>query len=122
MILVELVILKLVAAVVPNLTEVAAPRLLPRITTVVPPEIGPWAGVKEVMVGIVPTKEKLVDEVPVPETLVTEILTVPAACGLVLAKILVDPVTWKVVAAVVPNLTAVAPVQVVPEIVTVAPP
>ena len=50
------------------------------------------------------------------------ILTVPAAWDFVLATILVVPVTWKLVAAVVPNLTDVAPVKLVPVIVTVVPP
>jgi hypothetical protein len=49
-------------------------------------------------------------------------LTVPAACALVLATTLVVPVTEKLVAVVVPNLTEVAPFRLVPVIVTVVPP
>ena len=50
------------------------------------------------------------------------IMTVPAAWGAVLAMILVVPVTLKVVAGVVPNLTDVAPFRLVPVMVTVVPP
>ena len=49
-------------------------------------------------------------------------MTVPAGCALVLAMILVVPVTVKVVAGVVPNLTDVAPFRLVPVMVTVVPP
>ena len=65
---------------------------------------------------------KYPEEVAVPPGVVTVILTVPAACALVLAMILVVPVTVKVVAGVVPNLTDVAPLRLVPVMVTVVPP
>jgi hypothetical protein len=60
--------------------------------------------------------------VAVPPAVVTLILTVPAAWDLVFAMTLVVPVTWKVVAGVVPNLTDVAPFRPVPMMVTVVPP
>ena len=65
---------------------------------------------------------KYAAEVAVPPGVVTLILYLPAACALVLATILVVPVTWKVVAGVVPNLTDVAPLKLVPVMVTVVPP
>ena len=40
-----------VAAAAPNLTEVAAVRLVPVIVTCVPPAIGPFVGEIEVMTG-----------------------------------------------------------------------
>jgi hypothetical protein len=49
-------------------------------------------------------------------------LTAPAAWALVTAVIVVGPVTVKLAAAVVPNLTAVASMKPEPEIVTVVPP
>jgi len=53
-------------------------------------------------------------------------VTVPAACALVLALIVVALVTVKVVATVVPKLMAVVvklePLKLVPVMVTVAPP
>ena len=66
------------------------------------------------MVGARATNLKYVAEVAVPPAVVTEILTVPAACGLVLAMIMVLHVTGKLAAAVVPNLTDVAPMKLVP--------
>ena len=40
-----------VAEAVPNLTEVAEPRLVPVTTTLVPPAVGPLVGLIEVTVG-----------------------------------------------------------------------
>ncbi len=80
------------AAVVPNLTEVAPVKLVPVTVTVVPPELVPLVGVKLVMVGGA-TNVKFPEEVPVPSTVLIEILTVPAAWGLVTALILVELVT-----------------------------
>ena len=122
LILVGPVTVKLVAGVAPNVTAVAPVKLVPVMVTVVPPVVGPLVGVKLVMVGWVAKNVKLPDDVAVPPGVVTEILTVPAACALVLAMIFVVPVTRKVVAAVVPNLTDVAPMKLVPVMVTVVPP
>ena len=58
----------------------------------------------------------------VPPGVVILMATVPAAWALVLALMVVAPVTVNVVAVVVPNLTAVAPVKLVPVMVTVVPP
>ncbi len=121
MILVDPVTRKVVAGVVPNVTDVAPVKLLPVMVTVVPPEVEPLVGVKLVMTGGA-TNTKYADEVAVPEGVVTLILSLPAESALVLAKILVVPVTWKVVAVVAPNLTEVAPFRLVPMMVTVVPP
>ena len=59
----------------------------------------------------------------VPPGLVTVMSTVPALSAGAVAVMLVAPLTVKLVALVVPNLTAVAPVRLAPVIVTlVAPP
>ena len=42
---------RLVAGVVPKVTAVAEPRLVPVMTTVVPPAVGPAAGAMAVTVG-----------------------------------------------------------------------
>ena len=52
----------------------------------------------------------------------TVTLTVPAACAGTVAVSWASETTVRLVAAVVPNLTAVAPVKFVPVIVTVWPP
>ena len=121
-ILVVPVTLKVVAAVVPNLTAVAPFSAVPVMVTDVPPTVEPLVAVNDVMVGAGTTNVKFPVEVAVPPAVVTLILTVPAACALVLAMILVVPVTLKVVAGVVPNSTDVAPFRLVPVMVTVVPP
>jgi hypothetical protein len=121
-ILVVPVIVKLAAAVVPNLTDVAPLRLAPLMVTVVPPSVDPLVGVKLVIVGVGTTNLKKELDVAVPPGVVTLILTVPAACAAVLATILLLPVTVKLAAGVVPNVTDVAPFRFVPVIVTVVPP
>jgi hypothetical protein len=60
--------------------------------------------------------------VAVPLGVVTEIVTAPARWDLVVALMVVGLVTWRVAAVVEPNLTLVAPVRLVPRMVTVAPP
>ena len=62
---------------------------------------------------------------PVPEVpagVVTVTLTVPPACAGATAEIWVAELTVKLVAAVPPKDTAVAPVKLVPVIVTCVPP
>ncbi len=58
----------------------------------------------------------------VPPAVVILIVTVPATCAPVTALTVVGDVTVKLVAGVVPNWTAVAPIRFVPVIVTVVPP
>ena len=111
---------KLVAAVAPNFTAVAPVKLVPVITTLVPPTIGPDVGARPVTVGAA-TKVKVPTDVPVPPSVVTLTVTDPAPAGEV-AVICVAELTVKLVAAVAPNLTAVAPVKLVPVMTTLVPP
>ena len=60
--------------------------------------------------------------VPVPLLLVTAMATAPAACGGATAVMLVGELTVNDVAATPPNVTAVAPVNAVPVMVTEVPP
>jgi len=104
-----------VAAVPPKLTAVAPVKLVPVIVTVAP--IAALVGVKELIVGagtnVNPTR------VTMPPGVVT--LTLPEVPAATTAVILVAETTLNDVAAVPPKLTAVAPVKLVPVIVTVAP-
>jgi len=104
-----------VAAVPPKLTAVAPVKLVPVIVTVAP--IAALVGVKEVIVGagtkVNPTR------VAVPPGVVT--LTLPEVPAATTAVMLVAETTLNDVAAVPPKLTAVAPVKLVPVMVTVAP-
>src|SRR5439155_1105092 len=104
-------------ALVPlNRTAVAPLKLVPLIVTLVP--TGPLVGVKLVMVGGLMTV-KLLPLLAVPPAVVTLIGPLVAADGTV-AVIVVAEFTVKL--ALVPlNRTAVAPVKLVPLIVTVAP-
>jgi len=114
---VELVTEKLLAAVPLNLTAVVPVKLVPVSVTEVPTT--PLVGVKLVIVGAA-TKVKLLELVPVPPEVVTE--TVPVVVPLATtAEIVVELVTEKLLAAVPWNLTAVAPVKLVPVRVTEVP-
>jgi hypothetical protein len=84
------VTVNVVAVVVPNFTEATVVKLAPVITTVVPPVVGPVAGVTEAMDGG-PSKVKAL--VAVPAGVVTETLTAPAAWAGVLAFTVVALVT-----------------------------
>ncbi len=79
------------------------------IVTVVVPDVVPVVGVNEVSVGAGATNLKSEPEVPVPPAVVTFTVTVPGGWVLVTALIVVGLVTVKLLAVVVPNLTAVAP-------------
>ncbi len=95
-------------------------KFVPVIVTFVP--VKPVVGVKLVIVGFGAevVTVKLVELVPVPFGVVTEILPVVAPAG-TLALMLVDELTVNVDAAVLLNLTAVAPVKLVPVIDTFVP-
>jgi hypothetical protein len=113
-----------VAAFVPNLTAVAPVKLVPVIVTVVPPAGGPLVGLIPVTVGAtaaVYVNWSAAEVAEVPAGVVTVTSTTPVPAGLVAV---IDVSLWIVtpVAAVVPNFTAVAPVKLVPVIVTVVPP
>ncbi len=69
---------KLAAAVAPNLTAVAPVKLVPVMTTLVPPVSGPDVGASPVTVGA-GTKVKVPADVPVPFGVVT--LTVDRTCA-----------------------------------------
>jgi len=107
---------------VPNLTAVAPSNPVPVIVTVVEPLVVPVAGVNVEIVGVGATYLKSVPAVAVPPGAVTLTVTVPAACGSVTALMVVELVTVKLAAVVVPNWTAVASVKLVPVTVTVVPP
>ena len=105
-----------VAAVPPMLTAVAPVRLVPLMVTEAP--VPPEVGVKPVIVGAA-IKVKLSVLVAVPPGVVTE--TVPVVPLPTLAVTWVAETTVTSVAAVPPMLTAVAPVRLVPLMVTEVP-
>jgi hypothetical protein len=106
----------------PKLTRFAPVRLVPVIVTLVPPAAGPLVGENEITVGFV-TKVNAVARVDDPPDVVTVTGTLPGAWALVTAVIFVPPVaTEKVFAVVDPNVTEMAPVKLVPVIVTVVVP
>jgi hypothetical protein len=111
-ILVALTTVNEAAAVPPKLTAVAPVKLVPVIVTVCP--VPAEVGLKDVIVGggryVKPAN------VPVPDAVVTE--TTPEVPAATVALILVALTTVNVDAAVPPKLTAVAPVKLVPVMVT----
>ena len=123
MIDVELLTVKLVAAVAPNLTEVAPLKSVPVIVTDVPPATGPLLGLTLVTVGApMNVNWSFALVALVPPIVVTVMSTVPAAWAGEVAVMDVALLTVKLVAAVPPKLTALAPVNPVPVIVTDVPP
>jgi hypothetical protein len=105
------------AAVPSNATEAALLKPVPVRVTPVP--TAPSDGEKDESVGGGYTV-KLVALTPVPTGVVTEIRPVTAPAGTV-AVIDVAEAVWKVAAAVPPKATDVAPVKLVPEMVTTVP-
>lgn len=107
------------AAVVPlNFTRLlpgVGSKLVPVMVTVVP--MGPLLGVKPVMVG--GTRKAKPVSVPVPPGVVTE--TIPELPAPTTASMEVGEFTVNELAVVPPKLTVVAPIKLVPVIVTVAP-
>jgi len=118
--LVGLVTVKLEAAVEPKFTEVVFVKCVPERVTVVPPKLHPFAGEMPESIGGTSKVNSPREKTPV--GVVTEILTGPGAWALVTAVMVVELVTVNRVAAVVPNLTAVAPKKCMPVMVTVVPP
>src|SRR5665213_2854070 len=104
----------------PNFTEVAPVNPVPVMTTDVPPASGPDVGASPVMLGA-GMNEKVPADAPVPFGVVTLTFTAPVPAA-VIAVIWVAESTVKLAAAVVPNLTAVAPVKPVPVMTTLVPP
>jgi len=107
-----------VAAVPPKLTAVAPVKLVPVMVTVAP--IAALIGLNDATVGAVGVPMNVNPaRVAVPPGVVT--LTLPEVPAATTAVMLVAETTLNDVAAVPPKLTAVAPVKLVPVIVTVAP-
>jgi hypothetical protein len=114
---------RLVPAAEPKLTAVAPVRLVPVSLTRVAPVRGPLAGRTAVTPGRITYENRLACTVAlVPSGVVTVIYTVPPAWGGAVTVMFVSEFTARLVAGVVPNLTAVAPVNLVPVIVTRVPP
>ena len=105
---------------VPNFTAVTPVNPVPVIVTVVPLVAGPLVGEIPVMVGAY-VNWSAAEVALVPPGVVTVTSTVPVPAGDFMVRE-VDEVTDKPVPAVVPNFTAVAPVNPVPVTVTVVPP
>ena len=107
-----------VAAVPPKLTAVAPVKLVPVIVTVAP--MPALIGLNDATVGAVGVPMNVnPTRVAVPPGVVT--LTLPEVPDATTAVMLVAETTLNDVAAVPPKLTAVAPVKLVPVMVTVAP-
>jgi hypothetical protein len=112
---------KVVAAADPNLTEVAPVNPLPITLTTVPPAAGPAFGeTPETTVAYMNLSAALVVEVP--PIVVTVMSTVPAEPAGDTAVIDEALTTAYELAAVVPNMTLLAPMNPVPVIVTDVPP
>ena len=111
---------KLAAAVLPNCTAVAPVKLVPVMTTLVPPVAGPDVGARPVTVGAA-TKVKVPATCRCRRRCVTLTVTEPVPAGET-AVIWVAELTVKLAAFVVPNFTAVAPVKLVPVMTTLVPP
>ena len=108
-----------VAAVLPKVTEVAPLRFVPLIVTKLPPATGPCAGEIPLIVGAVASN--VYEVVAVPPGVVTVTMTGPGECaGTVTASEV--PLFVPRVAAVLPNVTEVAPVRFVPVMVALLPP
>jgi len=105
------------ALVPPNVTRVVPVKLVPPIVTFTP--TGPLVGAKDEMVGAGGVTLKAVALVAVPPGAVTLIVPVDAPAGTVAAIDVSEPTVND---ALVPaNLTLVAPVKLVPVIVTLVP-
>ena len=120
--------LRLVPAVPPNVTLLAPVRLVPVIVTTVPPAKEPFAGLSAVTVGPGVTLTayvylSLVVVTLAPPGVVTLASTTPVAVrlGVVTWSWVAEP-TLRLVPAVPPNVTLLAPVRLVPVIVTTVPP
>ena len=90
-------------------------------TTVAAPSVTDSVGAK-VTVWLDKTKVNAPTLVAVPPAVVTTTFTAPVACAGVVAVIWVAELTVKLLAATPPKLTAVAPVRLVPTMVTDVPP
>src|SRR5262249_39602633 len=113
------------AGVDPKNTPVAPKKLLPVIMTVVPPPVPPLVVLMLLIPGTAAALYVYRSDAPVadvPLAVVTVMSTVPAGSAGEVAVILVDEFTVKLLAATLPKSTEVAPVKLVPLIVTDVPP
>lgn len=112
------------AATVPNRTEVAPENRLPEIVTLVPPVVAPLDVLSPVTAGggLTNAKRSADEFEDVPELLVTVMSTVPTDSAGLTAVTVPSEFTVNDVAAIEPNLNAVTPDKLVPEIVTDVPP
>ena len=112
---VELVTANDAAAMPPNFTAVAPVKLVPVMVTTFP--VNPPLGVNEVMVGAgIKVKVPLLAVPPGVVTLIAPVAPFPTVAVMEVAL-----VTVKAVADVPPKATAVAPVKLLPVILTSAP-
>nr|WP_263866878.1 hypothetical protein [Paenibacillus rhizovicinus] len=112
-----------VAIVAPNVTAVAPDRFVPVNVTLVPPDVGPDVGDTLVIVGTAMyVNWSAADVADVPPGVVTVTSTVPELPAGAVTVIDVAEFTVMPVAAVAPNVTAVAPDRFVPVNVTLVPP
>jgi hypothetical protein len=119
---VSLLTVNVAAATVPKYTAVAPVNPCPVIFTIVPPANEPWSGESPVTAGCaaqVKVASAFAALVPPGATMLMAALPLPAGD---LAVIVVAPPTVNEAAGVVPNSTAVAPVNAVPVMVTLVPP
>src|SRR5690349_1867284 len=101
----------------PIVTDVAPVKFCPVMVTAVPPAIGPVGGLIAVKIGRAAYVYRPAP-VPVPPGVVTATSTRPAAWAGVVAVIWVELLTTRLVAAVPPIVTDVAPVKLVPVMTT----
>ena len=118
-IVVPLVTVTLVAASAPIVTAVAPVNPVPVIVTAWLPATGPLVGLILVTVGTAAYVYSVSPGLVPPTSVVTTTNTVPTLRAGVVAVIVVSLTTVKLVAAVALNVTAVAPVNPVPVMVTV---
>ncbi len=123
---VALMKLKPAAAVPPNDTPVTPVKLVPVIVTTVAPAVEPEVGDSDVTVGgaggATNVNLSAAETAEIPPGVITVMSTMPAACAGEVAVIDVAEIGVSAVPAPVPNDTAVAPVRLVPVIVTTVAP
>ena len=105
----------------PKWTAVAPVKLVPVMVTLVPPRAEPELGLIDVMVGAVAVNRSALEAALEPSAVVTLIPCVPAGRAGATAVICVADTTVKLTATP-PKWTAVAPVKLVPVMVTLVPP
>jgi hypothetical protein len=112
------------AGALPNSNTVAAPgaKPLPVTVTLVPPAIGPAFGLTAVIVGDSNLKWSLVEMALVPLGVVTLMSTVPLLAAGDSAVIELAELTVKLLAGLDPKSTAVAPLKLLPLMVSEVPP